>query len=89
MGAALTLPELRCELIADGVRVHPAAMPVLFDAAETERLVLVTDAAQPTGLPDGECALDRRGGQRRRRGPQGDDRGRPGRGTSCCCTATP
>jgi N-acetylglucosamine-6-phosphate deacetylase len=37
LGAALVLPELRCELIADNVHVHPA----------------VSDALRATGLPDG------------------------------------
>jgi N-acetylglucosamine-6-phosphate deacetylase len=53
LGAALVLPELRCELIADNVHVHPAAMRLLFAAKGPAGVVLVSDALRATGLPDG------------------------------------
>jgi N-acetylglucosamine-6-phosphate deacetylase len=57
VGAALTLPELRCELIADGVHVHPAAMSLLARAKGPEGVVLVSDATRAAGLPDGPVDL--------------------------------
>jgi len=56
-GAALALPELRCELIADGVHVHPAAMAVLARAKGPEGVVLVSDATRAAGLPEGPVDL--------------------------------
>ncbi|HEX2372886.1 MAG TPA: N-acetylglucosamine-6-phosphate deacetylase, partial [Actinomycetota bacterium] len=53
LGAALVLPELRCELVADNVHVHPAAMRLLVQAKGAEGVVLVSDAVRATGLPDG------------------------------------
>jgi N-acetylglucosamine-6-phosphate deacetylase len=53
LGAALTVPELRCELVADNVHVHPAAMRLLVKAKGAGGVVLVSDAVRATGLPDG------------------------------------
>jgi N-acetylglucosamine-6-phosphate deacetylase len=53
LGAALTLPELRCELIADTVHVHPATMALLLQAKGAGGVVLVSDAMRATGLPEG------------------------------------
>jgi N-acetylglucosamine-6-phosphate deacetylase len=53
LGAALVVPELRCELIADNVHVHPAAMRLLFAAKGPAGVVLVSDALRATGLPEG------------------------------------
>jgi N-acetylglucosamine-6-phosphate deacetylase len=53
LGAALTVPELACELVADNVHVHPAAMRLLLQAKGADGVVLVTDAVRATGLPDG------------------------------------
>jgi N-acetylglucosamine-6-phosphate deacetylase len=54
VGAILTLPEINCELIADNIHVHPAAMQVLAAAKGPAGVILVTDAVRPAGLPDGE-----------------------------------
>jgi N-acetylglucosamine-6-phosphate deacetylase len=53
LGAAMVLPELRCELIADNVHVHPAAMRLLALAKGPGGLVLVSDAVRATGLSEG------------------------------------
>jgi N-acetylglucosamine-6-phosphate deacetylase len=53
LGAALTLPELVCELVADNIHVHPAAMRLLLQAKGPGGVVLITDAVRATGLPDG------------------------------------
>jgi N-acetylglucosamine-6-phosphate deacetylase len=53
LGAALTMPELACELVADNVHVHPAAMRLLLTAKGADGVVLITDAVRATGLSDG------------------------------------
>ncbi|NMB02335.1 MAG: N-acetylglucosamine-6-phosphate deacetylase [Firmicutes bacterium] len=57
LGAVLATPGLWTELIADLVHVHPGAIRVLLRAVGEEHIVLVTDAVQATGLPDGEYVL--------------------------------
>jgi N-acetylglucosamine-6-phosphate deacetylase len=57
LGAALTLPQLRCELIADNVHVHPAVMRLLFAAKGPAGVVLVSDALRATGLPEGAYTM--------------------------------
>jgi N-acetylglucosamine-6-phosphate deacetylase len=58
LGAALTLPELRCELIADNIHVAPPVMALLVKAKGTAGINLITDAVRPTGLPDGSYPID-------------------------------
>ncbi len=53
VGAALTMPELRCELIGDGLHVHPASMKLLWQAKGADGVILITDAVRGAGLPDG------------------------------------
>ena len=60
VGAALTLPQLNAELIADTVHVHPPAMRLLVTAKGPERTILVTDAMRATGLEEGEYTIDSR-----------------------------
>src|SRR5688500_18200877 len=62
-GAALALPELRCELIADGHHVHAGAMAVLARAKGPGGVVLISDAIRAAGLPDGEVDLGGRAAQ--------------------------
>ena len=60
LGAALVVPELRCELIADNVHVHPAAMRLLVQAKGPGGVVLVSDAMPATGLPEGAYTVGNR-----------------------------
>jgi N-acetylglucosamine-6-phosphate deacetylase len=53
LGAALELKELTCELIADKIHVHPAAIRLLVSAKGLEKVILVTDSLSGTGMPDG------------------------------------
>lgn len=62
-GAALALPELRCELIADWHHVHPGAMAVLARAKGPGGVVLISDAVRAAGLPEGEVDLGGRPAQ--------------------------
>jgi N-acetylglucosamine-6-phosphate deacetylase len=53
IGAALDLPGLRCEVIADGLHVHPAALRLLWRARGPGGVMLVTDAVRGAGLDEG------------------------------------
>jgi N-acetylglucosamine-6-phosphate deacetylase len=57
LGGLLDLPEVTCEVICDGVHVHPAAVRLLRRVKGTARTMLVTDAIEATGLPDGDYRL--------------------------------
>jgi len=60
IGAAMSLPQFSCELIADNIHVHPAAQKILVDVKSPSGVILVTDAIRAAGLPDGEHILDTR-----------------------------
>ena len=57
VGAGLVSAELSCELIADGMHVHPAVVRMLVAAKGLDRVLLVTDAINAAGLPDGDYVL--------------------------------
>jgi N-acetylglucosamine-6-phosphate deacetylase len=57
VGAAIMLPELLAELIADNHHVHPAVMRAFLRAKGADGLVLITDALRPTGLGEGEYLI--------------------------------
>jgi N-acetylglucosamine-6-phosphate deacetylase len=57
VGAALTLPNMTVELIADGFHIHPASLKVAVAARGADQVVLVSDAMRATGLPDGQYSL--------------------------------
>jgi N-acetylglucosamine-6-phosphate deacetylase len=54
VGAAMEIRELSCELIADKIHVHPAAIRLLVNVKGLEKVILVTDSISGTGMPDGE-----------------------------------
>ncbi len=54
VGAAMYLPEISCELIADNVHVHPAVQKILIDVKGPQGVILVTDGLRGAGLPEGE-----------------------------------
>lgn len=56
-GALLADPRVAIELIADHHHVHPVAIDIATRAAGIERTVLVTDAIDATGEPDGRYVL--------------------------------
>lgn len=51
---ALLHNELKIELIADGIHVHPAVMKLLYHVKGEGGIVLITDAIRACGMPDGE-----------------------------------
>ncbi|HLE26595.1 MAG TPA: N-acetylglucosamine-6-phosphate deacetylase [Anaerolineales bacterium] len=60
VGAMLALPHIQCELIADNIHVHPAAMKVLVEVKGPERVILITDAIRGAGMPEGDYKIDER-----------------------------
>ncbi len=58
--AAVENPNVRSELICDGLHAHPAAVRLAFAMFGADRMVLVSDALRCLGLPDGQYEL---GGQ--------------------------
>jgi N-acetylglucosamine-6-phosphate deacetylase len=61
VGAAMVLPELLTELIADTHHVHPVVLAAFLRAKGPDGITLVTDALRPTGLDAGEFTI---GGRR-------------------------
>jgi N-acetylglucosamine-6-phosphate deacetylase len=57
IGAVLDRGDVTCEVIADGHHVHPAVVRLLARAKGPDATVLVTDAIEAAGLPDGPYRL--------------------------------
>jgi N-acetylglucosamine-6-phosphate deacetylase len=53
LGGALSTKDVFCELILDGVHVHPLIASLLINWIGYDRVVLITDATQAAGLKDG------------------------------------
>lgn len=60
VGAYMTDDRIFCELIADGIHVHTAAIKVLARVAGEDRVCLVTDAVPSAGMPAGHYRLEGR-----------------------------
>jgi N-acetylglucosamine-6-phosphate deacetylase len=60
VGAAMALPEINCELIADNLHVHPAVINILVQVKGPGSVILITDAIRGAGMPEGEYAIDDR-----------------------------
>jgi len=53
VGAILTNPEVSCEIVADGIHVHPVLIKLLAQNKPMEKIVLVTDSLKCTGEEKG------------------------------------
>jgi N-acetylglucosamine-6-phosphate deacetylase len=56
-GWALTKDEIFCEIIADGIHVHPKMLAFAQKNKPSGKLLLVSDSVAPTGLGDGNYEL--------------------------------
>lgn len=56
LGAALET-DIYCEMICDGLHLHPGIVRLLMKTKGKERLVAVTDSIMAAGLPDGRYHL--------------------------------
>jgi len=52
--------DCNVELICDGVHVHPSVIRATFKMFGDDRIILISDSMEATGMPDGEYSL---GGQ--------------------------
>ncbi len=53
VGAILIHPEMKCEIIADGVHVHQELVRMLLRSKPVSNIVMITDALRPTGQKTG------------------------------------
>lgn len=60
-GAALVDERVYCEMICDGIHLHPAAMKLVLKAKGKDKILLISDSMMAAGLSDGEYTL---GGQK-------------------------
>lgn len=56
-GWALTKDEIYCEIIADGIHVHPKMLQFASKNKPADKLILVSDSVSPTGLGDGNFEI--------------------------------
>ncbi|MCD8363245.1 MAG: N-acetylglucosamine-6-phosphate deacetylase [Lachnospiraceae bacterium] len=61
VGAAADASSVEVELICDGIHVHPAVVRQTFKMFGDNRIILISDSMEATGMPDGDYML---GGQR-------------------------
>ena len=54
IGAAIENDNVYCEVISDAFHLHPSAVRLLYRALGAERMVLISDAISPMGVPDCE-----------------------------------
>ena len=58
VGAALDLPQIKCELIADNIHVNPVVIKLLLNVKGSENVLLITDSISAAGMPDGEYSFE-------------------------------
>lgn len=58
VGSALLHSELKCELIADNIHVHPEVMKLLVNAKTPSGVILITDSISAAGMPEGIYTLE-------------------------------
>lgn len=51
--AALTDPNVYCEVICDFVHLHPAIVKLIYHCKGADRMAVISDSTMPTNLPDG------------------------------------
>lgn len=56
-GAVLEERDVFCEMICDGLHLHPATIRLILNAKGTEQVVAITDSVMAAGLGDGEYML--------------------------------
>lgn len=60
IGAAMESDTVKVELIADGIHIHPAVVKNTFKTFGSNRVILISDSMEATGMEDGKYSL---GGQ--------------------------
>ena len=57
VGAAADSDNVTCEMILDGVHIHPASARAAYRLMGRQRIILISDSAQGTGMEDGDYEL--------------------------------
>jgi N-acetylglucosamine-6-phosphate deacetylase len=57
VGAAMTMSDVKCELIADNIHVNPVVLKLLYDIKGAEGIILVSDSINAAGMPDGDYSF--------------------------------
>ena len=53
LAAIFERPEITCQVITDGVHLHPSVLRLAYHALGPRRFVTITDGMQAMGMPDG------------------------------------
>ena len=53
LAAIFERPEITCQVITDGVHIHPSVVRLAYNALGPKRFVTITDGMQAMGMPDG------------------------------------
>ncbi len=54
LAAIFERPDISCQVITDGVHIHPSVIRLAFNAVGPGRFVTITDGMHAMGLPDGQ-----------------------------------
>jgi N-acetylglucosamine-6-phosphate deacetylase len=54
LGAIFETPDVTCQVISDGVHIHPSMVRLAFSLLGPDRFVTITDGMHAMGLPDGK-----------------------------------
>ncbi|MBR6647273.1 MAG: N-acetylglucosamine-6-phosphate deacetylase [Clostridia bacterium] len=57
LGAAFENENVFCEVISDGIHLHPAVVKMIYQAIGCDRMVMISDSMAATGLDDGKYSL--------------------------------
>jgi N-acetylglucosamine-6-phosphate deacetylase len=57
VGWGLASDDVTCDIIADGVHLHPLALKLIVKAKGASRVALISDAVAPAGLGDGDFSI--------------------------------
>ena len=60
LGAAFDHPEVKAEIICDGIHIHPTVIRMTWALYGAHRMILISDSLRCCGMPDGRYML---GGQ--------------------------
>lgn len=56
-GAVLEDDDVYCEMICDGLHLHPGTVRFILKMKGTDRVIAITDSIMAAGMPDGEYKL--------------------------------
>jgi N-acetylglucosamine-6-phosphate deacetylase len=59
LAAIFERPDITCQVITDGVHIHPAVLRLAYHALGAKRFVTITDGMHAMGLPDGHYVYNK------------------------------